>query len=223
MQCGSHEVKKYAEGVQYDFQEMVAWIMKENQGIRLPFDHTLEAECLGLTLDFHLENGLFVKSGEIKKMDLSIKRYQVLMQTISYCHMESIPFYLNITGPLTLLSYEYPLAKLFKNIKNNDENIFGKMKLIQELMCHYLNEAYEKGARRFYFSDPLCEKALIGPDFYKQIVELNFPKLLNTFDHMPLADLYLCPRFAQGIEDVALRSYRGKKLIHQKTCIHNLP
>lgn len=222
MTCIPHSIICFEKETQYKVETLYEAVKSHGPNFILPLDHTFEAEHMGARLSYNDQNGLYVNEPFNGVHQMDSKRFQVLMTTLKKFNDAHEKVLLNVTGFLTLLSYEFPLTKVFKHYKKKDSCLLESLTFIGDFCHHYLQNAYKNGVRNFYYSDPICDIILVGDSFYQTFIKDSLVKVIEGMNSMKGVTLYLCPKYAKGISPSFFEAYNQEINFKKDICIHQI-
>lgn len=222
MTCRPHVYKVFEKDTQYKVESLYQAVKDQPSLLILPLDHTFEAEHMGIPLSFSRDSGLYVKEAFKGIPRLDSERFKVLMSVLNRCNDDHKKVLVNLTGYLTLLSYQMPLATVFKSYRKRETDLLENLGFIGEFFHHYIHKAYENGVRNFYYSDPICDILLVGDSFYEAFLKDSLFVLLECMRPLEGLNLYLCPKYAKGIATSFFEPYGSNIRFERHLCLNQI-
>lgn len=159
------------------------------QGMRIPFDLCVEAEALGCSVKLGSIDSppsiITTAFGDfqqltIPKNALSEGRIPCVVKAcelIRERHGDTLPVYVMIVGPLTLLGFILGIEKTLLSMITEPEHVKQALLEVTQFSTDYANIILEKSGGFLLIADPVASENLVAPEQFREFVLPAYQRL----------------------------------------------
>lgn len=173
--------------------------------VRVPFDQCVEAEALGVELNFDgrypkprsfvevLEHTEFLGRGRTRMV---IEAVRVLRNGLG----QDVPLLGGVTGPFTVLTYLFGPAKLLSMCRRQQGAVRATAEKLSVAIANYARELISAGADAIVIEDMASSPDVLNPSLFRS-VEVEPLRLLTSSLDAPCI-LHICGDTFKILEDI---------------------
>lgn len=182
----------------------------------VPFCSTVEVESLGGNVNLGDDKvGPRVSSNSynsmeelinLEKIDFTKGRIKEVLDSIEILSSDGEIVALNVSGPFIIITSLVDPMVFYKAVRKDKELVHSVIKMMEENILNYINEAIKRGAKIISYEDSVGAVDIVGPKVYKELtgeVTKNVLKKIGEFEDIVV---HIC-----GKTSVALEKYEFAK------------
>lgn len=209
--------------------------VKGQQFVQLPFDTSLEAECLGASIIWRegsihgliaenkmsnealfsaaLIEGFYEKA--VSRRFQSVKRFAAIREAVSILKENDVMVIFNLTGPITVLSAVLGFDNLLRLMSKNPEQVKRLMAVMDLFYAEFIKQIKEAGVELVSYADPIGNQEVLGKRYFeKWSAPIQLHQVQNASSKgMPV---HVCGNLSQALSDLGLFPYPEGSLDHFK-------
>lgn len=186
---------------------------KQNSICMLPFCLTVEAEALGARVNLgNASSGprislySYASIGELKDLktiNFDRGRIKAVLDAVENLSKSGEFVALNVSGPFTVMTSLIDPMAFYKAINKNPEAINDVLRIIEENILGYINEAIKRGAQIISYADAVGTADIVGPRIYTKFSGEASLSLLKKIQNKTALDdflVHICGKTSVSLE-----------------------